>query len=135
VNEFARSLEDELDYTVEASHMERFAQQFLDDDTIFVPKVYRDLSTKRVLVMEFIDGVKASDLVRLRKEGYDLRELASRGADSTLKQICVCGFYHADPHPGNIFILRDNVICFIDFGMMDESVSRSARTLRISWNC
>lgn len=118
VNEFARSLEDELDYTVEASHMERFAQQFLDDETIFVPKAYRDLSTKRVLVMEFIDGVKASDLVRLRKEGYDLREVASRGADSILKQICEFGFYHADPHPGNVFILPHNVICFIDFGMM-----------------
>ncbi len=75
VNEFARSLEDELDYTVEASHMERFAQQFLDDETIFVPKVYRDLSTKRVLVIEFIDGVKASDLVRFGKEGYDLKEV------------------------------------------------------------
>ena len=118
VNEFAGSIEDELDYTVEASHIERFARQFLDDETIYVPKVYRDLSTKRVLVMEFIDGIKASDFVHLKKDGYDLKELANRGADSTLKQICVYGFYHADPHPGNIFILPNNVICFIDFGMM-----------------
>jgi ubiquinone biosynthesis protein len=71
-----------------------------------------------MLVMEFIDGIKASDLVRLKKDGYDLKAVASRGADSMLKQICVFGFYHADPHPGNIFLLPNNVICFIDFGMM-----------------
>ncbi len=126
VNEFARSIEDELDYMVEASHIERFAHQFLEDETIYVPKVYRDLTTKRMLVMEFIDGIKASDLVRLKKGRHDLKELASRGADSTLKQICVCGFYHADPHPGNIFILPNNVICFIDFGMMGR-VSQQER--------
>ena len=118
VNEFARSMEDELDYTVEASHIEHFARQFLDDETVYVPKVYRDLSTQLMLVMEFIDGTKASDFEHLKQQGYDLKEVASRGADSILKQICVCGFYHADPHPGNIFILPNNVVCFIDFGMM-----------------
>jgi ubiquinone biosynthesis protein len=71
-----------------------------------------------MLVMEFIDGTKASDFEHLKQGGYDLKEVASRGADSILKQICVYGFYHADPHPGNIFILPNNVICFIDFGMM-----------------
>jgi ubiquinone biosynthesis protein len=118
VKEFARSIEEELDYTVEATHIEHFGRQLLDDDTIYVPKVYRDLSTQRILVMEFIDGIKASDFDRLEQGGYDLKEVASRGADSILKQICVYGFYHADPHPGNIFILPKNVICFIDFGMM-----------------
>jgi ubiquinone biosynthesis protein len=118
VNEFARSMEDELDYTVEASHIEHFARQFLDDETVYVPRVYREWSTQRLLVMEFIDGTKASDFEHLKQEGYDLKEVASRGADSILKQICVYGFYHADPHPGNIFILPNNVICFIDFGMM-----------------
>jgi ubiquinone biosynthesis protein len=118
VNEFARSIEEELDYTLEASHIEHFARQFLDDETVYVPKVYRDLSTQRLLVMEFIDGIKASDLDRLKQDGYDLQEIASRGADSILKQISLFGFYHADPHPGNIFILPNNVICFIDFGMM-----------------
>lgn len=118
VNEFAHSIEEELDYTLEASHVEHFARQFLDDETIYVPKVYRDLTTQRILVMEFIDGIKASDLDRLKRDGYDLKEIASRGADSILKQISVYGFYHADPHPGNIFLLPNNVICFIDFGMM-----------------
>jgi ubiquinone biosynthesis protein len=118
VNEFARSIEEELDYTLEASHVEHFAQQFLDDETMYVPKVYRDLSTQRILVTEFIDGIKASDLDRLKQDGYDLQEIASRGADSILKQIARFGFYHADPHPGNIYILPKNIICFVDFGMM-----------------
>lgn len=118
VNEFARSMEDELDYTVEASHLERFARQFLDDETMYVPKVYRHVSTPRVLVMEFIEGLKASDVGHLKKRGYDLKVVGSRGADSMLKQIAVYGFYHADPHPGNIFILPNNVICFIDCGLM-----------------
>jgi ubiquinone biosynthesis protein len=126
VNEFARSMEDELDYTVEASHIEHFARQFLDDETVYVPKVYRDLSTQRMLVMEFIDGIKASDLDRLKHDGYDLQEIASRGADSILKQISLFGFYHADPHPGNIFILPNNILCFIDFGMMGR-INRQER--------
>ena len=118
VNEFARTMEDEMDYRVEASHIERFARQFIDDRTMYVPKVFRELTTKRMLVMEFIDGIKASDFVALGKGGYDLKEVASRGADSMLQQICTWGFYHADPHPGNVLILPNNVICFIDFGMM-----------------
>ena len=118
VNEFARSIEEELDYTLEASHIEHFARQFLDDETVYIPMVYRYLSTQRFLVMEFIDGIKASALDRLKQDRYDLQEIASRGADSILKQISVFGFYHADSHPGNIFILPNNVICFIDFGMM-----------------
>ena len=69
VNEFARSMEDELDYTVEASHIDRFARQFLDDETMYVPKVYRHLSTPRVLVMEFVDGLKASDVAHLKRRG------------------------------------------------------------------
>ena len=118
VNEFARTMEDEMDYRVEASHIERFAQQFVNDRTIYVPKVFRELTTKRMLVMEFIHGVKASDSVALEKGGYDLKEVAGRGADSMLQQICNWGFYHADPHPGNILVLQNNVVCFIDFGMM-----------------
>ena len=118
VNEFARTMEDEMDYRVEASHIERFAQQFVNDRTIYVPKVFRELTTKRMLVMEFIHGVKASDSVALEKGGYDLKEVAGRGADSMLQQICNWGFYHADPHPGNILVLPNNVVCFIDFGMM-----------------
>jgi len=126
VAEFSRSLEDEVDYTVEASHVEHFARQFLDDTTIYVPKVFHELTTKRILTMEYIDGIKASNLDDLKQEGYDLKEIADRGVNLIMKQIFVHGFYHADPHPGNIFILPNTVICFLDFGMMGR-LSRQER--------
>ena len=118
VTEFARAMEEETDYTIEASHVEHFARQFLDDPTIYVPKVFRELTTKRILTMEYIDGIKASAMDQLKQQGYHLEEIAKRGANLIMKQIFVHGFYHADPHPGNIFILLDAVICFLDFGMM-----------------
>jgi ubiquinone biosynthesis protein len=118
VREFARCMDEETDYTVEAAHIEHFARQFLDDQTIYVPKVFREWTTKCILTMEYIDGIKASDLDRLKQEGYDLKGIADRGANLIMKQIFVHGFYHADPHPGNIFILPNAIICFLDFGMM-----------------
>ena len=118
VEEFARTLEKELDYTIEASHMERFAIQFHNEFTVYVPNIYRKATTTRVLAMEYINGVKASDIMRLQEEGLDRHKIARQGFDLIMKQIFVHGFFHADPHPGNIFILPDNVICYIDFGMM-----------------
>jgi ubiquinone biosynthesis protein len=118
VEEFARTLEKELDYTLEAAHLERFARQFEKEPTIHVPQVYREATTSRVLTMEHIAGVKASAVDQLEKEGLDRREVARRGLDLVLKQMFVHGFFHADPHPGNVFVLPDNVICYVDFGMM-----------------
>ncbi len=126
VEEFARTLEEEIDYTVELSHIERFARQFDKDDTIRVPGVYRELSTERILTMEDIHGIKASDLNSLKREGYDLPLLAKEGADLIMKQIFTYGFFHGDPHPGNIFFLPGNIICYIDFGMMGR-IGRSER--------
>ena len=118
VQEFARTLEKEIDYTIEASHIERFARQSMDDPTVYVPKVFRDTTTERVLTMEYIDGIKASEIDRIEREGLDRKIITARGADLILRQIFDYGFFHADPHPGNIFVLPDNVICLIDFGMM-----------------
>jgi ubiquinone biosynthesis protein len=118
VEEFARTLERELDYTLEAAYMERFARQFENEPTVYVPQVYRELTTSRVLTMEHIVGVKASDLGRLKEEGLDQHLIACRGFDLVMKQMFIHGFFHADPHPGNIFVLPDNVICYVDFGMM-----------------
>ncbi len=126
VEEFARTLEKEIDYTIEASNMERFAQQFLDEPTIYVPKVFRESTTLRVLTMEFIDGIKVSELERLRAAGLDKEIINARGAELFLKQVFDHGFFHADPHPGNIFILPNNVLCLLDFGMMG-SVDRNKR--------
>jgi ubiquinone biosynthesis protein len=118
VDEFARTLEMELDYTQEAAHAERFAAQFVSERYLYVPKVYREATTKRVLTMEYVDGIKASELSELEKAGLDTRKIARRGFDLILKQIFTHGFFHADPHPGNVFILPNNIICFLDFGMM-----------------
>ncbi len=126
VEEFAKSIAKELDYTIEAAHIERFAKQFLGDDSIYVPRVYRELTTERIITMEYVDGIKASDVDRLREEGYDLEVIATRGADLIMKQIFIYGFFHADPHPGNIFILPRNVICYLDFGMVGR-ITRQER--------
>ena len=126
VDEFARSLSLEIDYTVEIANVQRFARQFRNNTTIYVPRVYAELSTERILTMEFIDGIKTSMIDALRSQGYDLHLIAERGANLVMEQVFVHGFFHGDPHPGNIFILPDNVTCFLDFGMMGR-LSRQDR--------
>ena len=126
VEEFARTISKEIDYSVEIGNIERFAKQFERNKTIYVPKVYRDLSCERILTMENIQGLKASDVDQLRKQGADLPLVAERGTNLIMEQIFVHGFFHADPHPGNVFILPDNLICFLDFGMMGR-LSRQNR--------
>ena len=118
VQEFARSLSREIDFTIELTNIQHFARQFAGCREIYVPEPYPALSTSKILVMERIEGIKASDVKRLRQEGYDLSLLAERGARLVMEQIFTHGFFHADPHPGNIFFLPGNVVCFIDFGQM-----------------
>lgn len=118
VEEFAASLHRELDFSIELTNIQRFALNFQDNRTIHVPVVYPEFCSSRVLVMEYIDGIKASDIPRLQGEGYNLPLIAERGANLVMEQIFQHGFFHADPHPGNLFILPGNVVCFIDFGQM-----------------
>ena len=113
VSVFARSIEKEINYLLEASSVERFARQFLEDSTVYIPKVYRRFTTKKVITMEFVDGIKASQIEELKEKEYDLKLIANRGAVLVMKQIFSHGFFHADPHPGNIFILPDETICLI----------------------
>lgn len=118
VEEFARNLNNELDYTNEAANLERLASLFADDPRAYIPKVFPKATTPRVLTMEYIDGINSGSLDRLKAEGYDLKEIADRGAELMMKQIFVYGFFHADPHPANLMILPNHVICFLDLGMM-----------------
>jgi len=129
VQEFARTIRKELDFGIEAGHVERFARNFQGNDTIYVPKVFRHLSTGKILTMEFIEGTKVSDLSVLSEKGFDLETIADRGADLILEQIFEHGFFHADPHPGNILILPENVICFLDYGMMGAISPRYKESL------
>jgi ubiquinone biosynthesis protein len=117
VEEFAKTLEKEIDYQNEATNMERVARYFLNDPHVYIPKVFRETTTTRVLTTEFIEGIKISDVEKLEAAGLDRGILTARGANLVLKQIFIQGFFHADPHPGNIFVLSDNVICLLDFGM------------------
>ena len=126
VEEFAKTLERELDYGIEASSMERVAGQFLDTPHVYIPKVFRETSSARVLTAEFIRGIKISNEEQLDMGGYDKKLITKRGADICLSQIFDHGFFHADPHPGNIFVLSDNVICLLDFGMVG-TIDRNTR--------
>ncbi|MBW2514339.1 MAG: AarF/ABC1/UbiB kinase family protein [Deltaproteobacteria bacterium] len=126
VEEFAKTLERELDYTIEATSMERVSRQFLHDPTVYIPKVYRETTTTRVLTTELVQGIKVSKLDQLDQEGYDRKTITFRGAHICLVQIFNHGFFHADPHPGNIFVLPGNVICLLDFGMVG-TIDRNTR--------
>ncbi len=126
VDEFARTLLKELDYRQEALHAERFRRLFQDNPAIRIPRVFPDLCTDRVLTMEYVAGIKASEAARLDEAGLDRRIIASRGANLLLEQVFVHGFFHADPHPGNLSILPGNVICYLDFGMVGH-VDRKSR--------
>jgi ubiquinone biosynthesis protein len=118
VKEMAKTLQRETDFNSEAAHVERFTRQFVGEKTIYIPKVYHEATTERVLTMEFIDGAKASMLVPESLAPSERKQLAERIGDLLLKQIFVHGFFHADPHPANIHILPGNIVCFLDFGMM-----------------
>lgn len=117
VEEFARTIEKELDFTIELSNIERMAHQFSKDRTVYIPKVYNDESSEKVLTMEYVEGIKVSDIEEIDQAGMNRKIITKRGADFTMKQVFEYGFFHADPHPGNIFVLPENVICPVDYGM------------------
>ncbi len=131
IEEFTRVIRKEQDFRIEAAHIERFAENFQSDMTIHVPHAYRDFSSRKVLTMEFIAGIKVSKITRAKEQEYgiDPKVVAARGADLVLKQIFEHGFFHADPHPGNIKVLKDNVICFLDYGMMGTLSARHREDL------
>ena len=116
--EFQRTLLRELDFGREERHMQEFAHLFADDPHVHIPRPFPDLSTGRVLTMERLDGIKLVHRDRLLAAGFDLQEIARRGADMYLEMIFIHGFYHADPHPGNLLVLNDGVIGLLDFGMI-----------------
>ena len=118
VEEFSQQIKKELDFLMEAQNIRRSAQNFADDETIHIPDVYPELCTKHIVTMEYLDGINISNTQKLIDEGYDLPLIAKRGAIIGFKATFEHGFFHADPHPGNVFVLPDNVIGLVDFGMM-----------------
>ena len=129
VKELRSTLDRELDFTIEASHRDRFAREFAADPTVYVPKIRREASSSRVLTMEYIEGVKADDLEAFPAAGLRGRDVARRLTANYLKQIFLHGFFHADPHPGNVFLLPGSVLCYLDYGMMGRLDRRTRETL------
>jgi ubiquinone biosynthesis protein len=124
---FTRSIERELDFTIEASNVERFAKHFANDPFIFIPRIYSQWTSETLLVQEHIDGIPGTNLAAVEAAGLDRRVLAARGAQAILHMILVDGFFHADPHPGNVFFLEGNRIVLIDFGMVGRLAPRRRR--------
>ncbi len=118
VEELNRSLKREIDFSNEARSIEQFRANFKNKTDVYVPKVYWDLCTSKIVILEYIDGIKISDFDELHAAGVDLKKVAHIGTQFILKQIFEDGFFHADPHPGNLFLTRDGKIAPIDFGIM-----------------
>lgn len=116
--QFARSLGRELDLALEARHIERFAKNFADDPFVVVPLAYAQWSCETLNVQQHIEGIPATNLAAVDAAGLDRRLLAARGVDAFLKMILIDGFFHADPHPGNVFYLPGNRVAIIDCGMV-----------------
>jgi len=116
VDEFARVLHAECDYVLEAGNAERLGEDFAGDETVHFPKVYWDRTSTTVLTMERIEGIGFNRLDELDAHGFDRQEIARRGITCYYEQIFIHGFYHADPHPGNLFAMEDGRVAFTDFG-------------------
>ena len=108
----------ELDFNCEAQYAARFRQQFLDDENIDIPEVFWDMSTDKVLCLSYLKGTKINNITELQLKGLDLPKIAEIGAVSYLKQLVNFGFFHADPHPGNLAVSDSGKLIFYDFGMM-----------------
>ncbi len=118
VSHFARTIRREMNFRREGRTLEEFAKLFRKDATLYVPKVYSDLTTEAVLTMEFIEGCRIDDLEAIRARGLSPAELARNGAQIFMKQVFEFGMFHGDPHPGNIRIHRDGAIVLLDYGMI-----------------
>ena len=117
----------ELDFNCEAQYAARFRQQFLDDENVEVPEVIWDMSSEKVLCLSYLEGTKISDLEKLQSQEIDLPKIAEIGAISYLKQLVNYGFFHADPHPGNLAVSNKGKLIFYDFGMMGN-ISNNLQT-------
>ncbi len=120
VKEFRRSLLRELDFSREERNLQQFASNFAQNKTVRFPEVFPDLSTSRVLTMELLDGINFNDAAKLDAQRVNREELAQRGAIIWMEMIFRDGFFHADPHPGNLLVLADGALGIIDCGMVDR---------------
>lgn len=128
VKNFEDSILKELDFVNESINVQRFYNNIMEDDSkgqfAKAPKVYREYTTRKVLAMEFMSGIKIDRIEKIAKKGFDTKVIAKRLAKTYFKQIFNYGFFHADPHPGNLLVLPNGHICYLDFGMMGSILPR-----------
>ncbi|MEG3940985.1 MULTISPECIES: ABC1 kinase family protein [unclassified Microcoleus] len=129
VDEFGIKLFEEIDYINEGRNAEKFATNFADDPTVKVPSIYWRYTSPCVLTLEWIDGIKLTDIASVKAAGLDTDSLIEVGVRSGLRQLLEHGFFHADPHPGNLFALADGRMAYIDFGMMDQMEETTKESL------
>jgi len=119
VGEFKRWTEQELNFKIEAKNAKRFYKNFQGSNIVKIPKVYDNYTTKKILTLEFIDGIELHNIKRIkRNKEYNINKIIKNGFDSALTQVFIHGFFHADPHPGNILVLKGNKIGLVDFGIV-----------------
>ncbi len=136
VKEFERIIFRELDMLIEAGNMEKFALNFKDVDEIYIPRVYWEWTTRSVLVMEHIDGIKMDQVDEIVAAGLDPKEVAMIGLRSFSRQLMEFGYFHADPHPGNTIVMRDGRVSLVDFGIigyLDEETMRQIANLFLGY--
>ncbi len=129
VDEFGEKLFEEINYNNEADNAEKFARNFAGDPDVKIPEIYREFSSQYVLTLEWINGCKLTDPLEIQKAGLDPQKMIKIGVISGLRQLLEHGFFHADPHPGNLFATPDGKMAYIDFGMMDQLEEKTKETL------
>src|SRR5436309_6262794 len=140
--EFKRTVYEEIDYVTETANAKRFKEMFKDDPSIYIPRAYEDYTTRRVLVLEWIDGIKINDYAAIEAAGVSRLEVAKRTVNAYFYQFFTAAFFNADPHPGNIFVLPEGkadkkvtvsegpVIAFVDFGMVGSLTKNMKKSLK-----
>ncbi|MCB0707056.1 MAG: AarF/ABC1/UbiB kinase family protein [Saprospiraceae bacterium] len=121
---FEQSITEELSFRMEANNVIQFQNMFRGNAEVFIPAIYRELSTDKILCLEYVNGYKITDLNRLKEFNITGEDLALRGIRLYFEQIFEHSFFHADPHPGNIFVLEDGRIAFLDFGMVGSVIEK-----------
>jgi predicted unusual protein kinase regulating ubiquinone biosynthesis (AarF/ABC1/UbiB family) len=132
IDEFGVKLFEEIDYIHEGHNAEKFAENFHNDPEVKVPVIYWQYSDRHVLTLEWINGFKLTDTESIRAAGLDPNEIIRIGVTSGLRQLLEHGFFHADPHPGNLFATLDGRMAYIDFGMMDQLETVTKETIASS---
>jgi ubiquinone biosynthesis protein len=129
VEEFSKTVRKELDFIEEGRNCARFGRNFENSQDVYIPRVYTDISTEKMLIMERIDGVRIDDISTIESLGLDRKRLARLGVESYFKMVLEDGFFHADPHPGNIFAMPGGTIGFMDFGMVGKVTPELRETM------